>query len=421
MSTVLQKYINSDSIKVRNDEDFEKLKEAANNLSKSVFRKKDQVIKYTLVAFDPDIDPDEPALRKVEELVEKLSPTVLSHSKDMPRTVLRAVILESLYTRAMNDPAYASIIWLTASNTINIYNLGNERQILYEMLKEIGERVEQEALKNWSELDGISELNFEKFDVKLSEIRNINSDITKFKKEFHNAFQHSAWGGENPYHHGQNNQNWPNHFTEHGGESISKLVNNSFLKCINSLESISGGLNEYLNKIQLTIEEIRKQPNKGLESVNNRSQLLWWKESNYSQSRKTSYREIKSEFLPIVMAYDLHSIVNQYYPISIDYLLKETINQLFEKTGNTISLFDYLKALNEDSFRPYIQTIISKPIDTEGRSSLLNYIYLMGNEEVDGSKELKKMLGINPNYQIGKAELAVWLFHDLQALKIALN
>lgn len=420
MSKILQKFVDNDLIRV-GDEDFEKLKVAASSLSKSVFHKKDWVIKYTLVAFDPDIDPNEPALKNAEELIKKQSPTILSHSKDKPRTILRSVILESLYTRALNDIEYARIIWLTASSIFNCYNIGNEKQILQEILLEIGERVEQDSLKEWTLVGGISLPELEEIQIELKESTNLESQVEACKESFKNAIQWKNWGGKNPSQVHAGNKNWGNYFSEHGVNAISNFVKHAIQANNKNLDQVATLINEYFQRLQPSFEKIGEQAISGMKSINNRSQILWWKESLYSQSTRKSYREIQPELLPVVMAYDLHSIVNQNYPVSVDYFLKETISQLIDKDKNKISLAAFLKILNEDNFRAFIRNGFSKPIDTSGRSSLLNYIILMVNDEIDGSKELKSKFGIDSKKQVNMTELAVWLFHDFQALRIVSN
>ncbi|WP_350288500.1 GTPase-associated system all-helical protein GASH [uncultured Croceitalea sp.] len=121
MSTILQKFIDSQLIQLKNDDEFQKLKDAATNLSQNELKKKENVSSYVLCAFDPNIPVTEACLEKTKERVIKQSPTVLSQSSDMPRTILRAVILESLYTRSLNDIDYARIFWYIGSNIINQY------------------------------------------------------------------------------------------------------------------------------------------------------------------------------------------------------------------------------------------------------------------------------------------------------------
>jgi hypothetical protein len=418
MSTILQKFIDSQLIQLKNDDEFKKLKDAATNLSQNELKKKENVSSYVLCALDPNIKSNDICLERTKVRVIKQSPTVLSQSKDMPRTILRAVILESLYTRALNDIDYARIFWYIGSNVINYYSLGNEKILLHNLLNEIGEIVEKEAIKDWSLVNSIAVEEIDDFNLKIETAKSIQTNVTTFKTEFHNAFQHTAWGGENPYYHPQNNQNWGNHFTKHGAESISKFVENSIQKQSEALNVISKQINEYMSDLTPFFEKISSQAIKGVSSVNNRSQLLWWKESLYSPSMKKSYRELPSEILAFVMAFDLYFIITQNYPISVDYLLKETIKSIIP-SDEEYSFDTFIQNLSKH--KNYIQNLGIKHSYSDNRTSFLNYIISLANDEVIGSENLKSNLGIDSKANIKVEELAVWLFHELQANRVSLN
>lgn len=417
MSTILQKFVNSHLIQIRNDEDFQKLKDAATSLSKSEFRKKENIVKYTLTAIDPNIDASELALEKAKNHIEKQSPTLLSHSKDTPRTILRALILEALYTRALNDIDYARIIWYTGSNVFNYYSLGNEKDILYEILQEIGERVEQEAVKNWSPVNDMIFEEVEKFNLKIESLRSIQPEIETFKEKFQNLISHSQHRNinRNLQYAGSHNLN------AQQGEVIANLIESSLQKYNSSMESISTQINEFIGNLNPYFEKISSQAVQGVMSVNNRSRVLWWKESLYSPSTKKSYREVKTELLPLVMAFDLFSMVTQNYPVSIDYILKETIRKVLEEHDHSVSFKDFIKLTAETENKEYIKSLSIKINYTESRISLLDYINAIANEEINGIGRFQEQSGIDPEKKIRIDELAVWLFHDLQAYRIVLN
>lgn len=117
------------------------------------------------------------------------------------------------------------MFWHTANKIIGFYSLGNEEEVLYGLLDEIGEKVEQEALKEWSLVDNISLEEVEQFNIQAQKLEGLQTKLESFKESFKNSIQHSAWGGENPYRPHVPDQNWMNHFSQHGGQSISEIVN----------------------------------------------------------------------------------------------------------------------------------------------------------------------------------------------------
>ncbi len=420
MSIILQKYVDSEIFTLRSDEDFAKLKEAATNLSKSELKKKVKLPAYILTAFDPNISSDEPTLEKTKELVIKQSPTVLSQSKDTPRTILRAVILEALYTRAMNDMDYARILWLTASSFIAHYTSDNEKNILYTILQEIGEIVEKDATEKWSELNTVEVLRFNETSLSIEKINNIDSAIKTFKSNFTNSIQYDNSNVHHAQYVNQSVISFVASLKENGAKEIADLVKKSFDSYKNMFDNISNSLIEFMSEIEPYLHDIGNQLINSVTAVNNRSELLWWKESLYSQTIKSSYRSLDSTTISVVMAFDLHFIVDQVYPVSIDFFLRETSYKLIPIDQDTISLESFILLFKQEFLANYLRNSSIKPEHSDNRTTLLGYLVSTANGQVKELK-IKEQLGIDPNTKFSLHDLAVWLFHDLQAYKIMLN
>jgi len=417
MSTILQKFIDSQLIRLKNDDEFQKLKDAATNLSQNELKKKENVSSYVLCAFDPNIPTTEACLEKTKERVIKQSPTVLSQSSDLPRTILRAVILESLYTRALNDIEYARIFWYIGSNVINHYSLGNEKELLFETLAEIGELVEKKAVKEWALVSNISIEQIAEFNFKLEASKSIQNQVNTFKKEFETSFNFQG-PTNNSYIYGSQLATWANKMKTDGADSISKFVVNTVKEQSNGLDKVSKQINDFMTSLTPFFKKISAQAINGVSSVNNRSELLWWKESLYSPSMKIGYRDVPIEILAFVMAFDLYSIVTQNYPISVDYLLKETLRSIVS-SDQEYSFDTFIKNLSD--YKEYLQSLGIKHSYSESRISLLNYIIAMANGEVASSEKFKINLGIDSKNNLKVGELAVWMFHELQAYRVSLN
>ena len=419
MSTILQQYVDNDIFTLRSDDDFSKLKEAANSLSKSEFKKKSKLPSYILTAFDPNINSDDPGLEKTKELVTKQSPTVLSQSGDTPRTILRAVILEALYTKAKNNIEYARILWLTASSVIEHYVTDSEKDILYSILEEFGEAVEREAVEKWSSVNEVNTSTIEKPNISIDEVNDIKVAIDTFKSNFLASVQYN---NPNPNHttHIHNNINtFTSSLRETGVNEIAHLVDKSFSSYKDSIDEISNSLEGFITEIEPYFNEIGNQVVQGVEAVNNRSELLWWKESLYSRSTKSSYRGLDNiNFIPVVMAFDLYDMVNQIYPVSIDYFLRETLLKLIPSDHEEISINDFTTLFKEGFLAEYIKTAKIKLEHSENRNTLLTYLNSVAQGHTSNSDI---QLGIAPDTKFKLDDLAVWLFHDLQAYKTILN
>src|SRR5437899_1334995 len=66
--------------------------------AKAIAKNKGKILAATLVALDQNASQDEPILDEVEELLKRKWPLVRNKYTDRPSILLRAIILESLYS-----------------------------------------------------------------------------------------------------------------------------------------------------------------------------------------------------------------------------------------------------------------------------------------------------------------------------------
>lgn len=117
------------------------------------------------------------------------------------------------------------------------------------------------------------------------------------------------------------------------------------------------------------------------------------------------------------MAYDLAEQVEPIYPESLDYLLRETLKDVHrEQVAEERPLIDWL----EDSLNLHEEIQSALKIYTaqeEQRKPLLNAWanVLYSNETSHFFTET----GIDEDAKLTASDLAVWLFHGLQAQKLA--
>ena len=99
-----------------NDNRLESLRKSIAELQKKFEEDFTLLPKYTLVAIDPNIPDTEPALIDTEDIVIQYWETLRSKYPEMPRNILRGVILNALNNVGRNDTIAARIIFLTALN-----------------------------------------------------------------------------------------------------------------------------------------------------------------------------------------------------------------------------------------------------------------------------------------------------------------
>ena len=146
-------------------------------------------------------------------------------------------------------------------------------------------------------------------------------------------------------------------------------------------------------------------------AVERRSKLLWWKETLYSQSLKKSYRELDKNILPVVMSSDLYHQLPSITPVSVDFLLKDTLYLLLGKEEE-INFENYLKAIKDD--KSTLLEYLDNVNEYDGRISITDFIGLFINDKV-AIKDFKNKTGIDLKEKTTFNTLSVSILHDLMA------
>ena len=183
-------------------------------------------------------------------------------------------------------------------------------------------------------------------------------------------------------------------------------------------KSIEEALNSTFCEIQPYLDFVSSSVLKSTHSQNKRSNLIWWKQSLYSNALDKSYRQVQDLTATLAMAIDLNNSVDDIYPKSVDYFLEETLRDVLEEKANvSIELSELLKQLTQLSpeEKELLQSLI---YEYKGRKLFGSYLA----EVVNGSmieKEFFQYTGFDADTKITLAELAVWLVHDLKAYSLA--
>lgn len=368
--------------------------------------------KYSLVALDPSIPGTEPVLIDVEEIVTKYWKALRGKYPDMPRNIHRGVILNALMQIGEEDPVAARIIYLTSSNYYPYAKLGKEKEIVESLLSELGEIAERHAVNEWSLIEeepklklGTLKINDLKFGSVKIDQENLNNGMLK-------AIQNGGTQGYGSNHGG--NTTWGQHFASTSSIAITDSFDSALSALNRSLTpaTIEDPINKFFASFKKSLDENLKASFSSIVAVERRSKLLWWKETLYSPTLKKSYREVSKTILPITMGVDLDSQVAKITPISVDYLLRDTLFILNEKKSVTLKFKDFFASLTKDSSKSHLTQYFIELDETEGRISVTDFIILFLNEKVK-SKEFFEKTGIKEEDEISTEDLSVAIFHDL--------
>lgn len=430
--SILQTYLNEQHIKTDVQENIDSLKKAVKEVEKYLTRRKvkSAIIPYTLVALDPKVKDSDPVLQQVEAIIIKKWPTFknsMTATMDKSTTYVRAVILQSLSQLSKDDAATAALVWLTARDVIGHYQLAAEESVISGFLQELADRTEEKGQVAWGIGYKLQANKFKGAEIPISAVKAAQIDEEALKVHLLDAMVHSGFSaqtggrGKNPHTQVQNTYQWPLFMAEHSATGITEVVNSALSQQTKSLSSISTSiqraLDAYVAQLQPFFEDINTFLNSNIAANNKRSELLWWKDSLYSRSLKASYRSLNPLNAAVCMARDLAEEVDVIYPESVDYLLRETLKNVHgEQAEEERLLTDWLK--DSSALNGNIQSALNKYAETgDERKPLLNAWanVLLSGDTTDFFRET----GIDKKTKLTVSDLAVWLFHGLQAQKMA--
>lgn len=375
--------------------------------------------KYSLVALDPNISDQEPVLIEVEEIVTKHWKALRGKYPDMPRNIHRGVILNALMQMGEEDPIVARIIYLTSSNYYPYAKLGKEKAIVESLLSELGEIAENHAVKEWSLIEEEPKLKLGVLKISDFKIDNITIDKGKIKSGLESGIKASAATGHT-ISHGLHEANFQAEYLKKTSEGLAKAFNSAFTDLNNSLSptTIEEPINKFFVSFKKSFDESLKASFTSIMAVERRSKLLWWKETLYSPSLKKSYREVSKNILPIIMGIDLDNQVAKITPISVDYLLRDTLLVINEKKSETLKFKDFFTSLSKDTLKSHLTDFLSNLNESEGRISVTDFIILFLNDKVE-LKEFSHRTGIKEEDEISIEDLSVAIFHDLLTKRLS--
>lgn len=399
------------------DERLKWLQQSVTALVKYLKKNYSLLSKYSLVALDPNISDKEPILNDVEEIVTKYWKALRGKYPDMPRNIHRGVILNALMQLGSEDPVAARIIYLTSTNFYPYAKLGKEKEVVHTLLTELGEIAENHAIEEWSLIEeepklklGVLKIN----DLKLGSAKidkdNLNAEMLK-------AVQNAPSG------HGSNhggNSTWGPHFATTSSDAIGSSLDSALSKLNKSLApaTLEDPINKFFTNFKKSLDENLKASFASILAIERRSKLLWWKETLYSPSLRKSYREVSKPILPIIMGSDLNEQVAKITPISVDYLLRDTLLILNEKKGEKMKFKDFFNSLKKDSTKSEITNLLPEINESDGRISVTEFIVLFLNDKAK-LKDFTERTGIEETDEISVEDLSVAIFHDLLTKRLS--
>lgn len=427
--TILQNYLNEQHIKVADEKSVQSLNKAVADIKKHLAKKKSEIIPFTLVALDPKVRDSDPVVQRVEAIIIKkwaAFKNSVTATNDKSTTYVRAVILEALSQLTKDDAVVTALVWLTARDVIGHYHLGHEETVIRALLQQLADRTEENGQAVWGISRKLPVKDFQGAQISPAGPKAARINEETLKEHLLNAMVYQGWshhagGGQNPQHAGHNSWQWPQYMAIHSAKGITEVVNSALSQQAQSLSSISAsvrqGLDAYFAQLKPFIEDLNASFARSITASNKRGELLWWKQSLYSSSLRSSYRGLNRLNVAVCTAIDLAEQVEGVYPESVDYLLRETLKDVLgDQATEERPLKEWLT--DSSSLHKDLRLLLEKHAeDGNERKHLLN---AWANVTQTGSATgFLAETGIDEQAKLTVSDLAVWMFHGLQAQKLA--
>ena len=412
--SVLLRFLSGGLINVGGDDTkLEKLKATSSGVAGMLKKHPSRVPNYALIAFDPEAPPDDPVILEVLGILQEVWPTYVNTFASTPVQVLRAIILDALVSSAQEDERVAVAVAACARNVLPFMETGNELSIWVDVVDKIEDSVDRRAEEEWSTPADIDIPAFATNAIAPIKVGNlaVKVDRESFKQSLTAAAQ--GIGQYVPHNPGVWAQNFGNSLADPIGELLDKISANAKVSAVD----ISSPLQELGNAVSSYVSSAVKAFGTATTGLQRRTNLIWWKQSLYSLSKRKSYRAFPRTVAASLMAFDLYQQIPMFSPASVSAFLEEAIHSLPESKdpiGRPLKEIVAEACIDPsvDVLRAEASKLFAAP---NGRSPILALIGHSSGHASFSDLDLRKIVGVSPDVCIADAQWASWIFRDLQA------
>jgi hypothetical protein len=392
------------------DNRLDQLNQTVDELAAELKGKPAAIRCYTLAALDANLPLGNPQLLRTHELLKQQWKGLEGKYATPPRHLLRGVMLSALYKLGKELLTPCRIIYYTVSGLSQFIQFGREKSVIDLLLNEFRAYVENHASKEWSLAENPATPTFESFEFTGFEVEEVEVDNEKLQASLLTA------AGSNPNGHGPRNapEQWASHFSSTASAGITGAIQAAVQELGTSLntDALETSINTYFQGVNKALVNAFKSSFQALAAVEQRSKLLWWKETLYSTTLQQSYREISPVLLPVIMALDLAKLLPVGIPASVDYLLLDTYRTVAGGVPKKQSLVELLTPFSESAQQQVLLPHLPLLTACEGRATLTGYLA----QVVHGDRQPKKLTeytGLRAKEQASSDQLALLVLHDL--------
>lgn len=428
---MLQELLNLGLVDIGSDDSrFAKMESAAQKLSKQFEDSPALIVTATLVALDEEVHEGDSFFELVEGLVIDEWRTLRNTHVNRPRELLRSIAMSALFAAAIDNPQRSAIVWNTAASRLfhDQTSLGKAGRLLQQPFEAAFATAEREALRRAGMVTVTpKKLRRKKPTAPTPEDLSLTGAIEKddlLQDVARTAGPHFPQGqalSNDPNPHWSNQaQHWSHAFTPRMTEALVKAVNLGTTRLAesiaNDMTSHVAAMVEHLQQQLSQVESLQSNLADSASAGRMRLDVLWWSQARYSPSQKTAYATLPAATAALAAAADLMAVVPSLVPASVTHVLGETIAACFG--SESFGLLDQLNVLKE-SPPTGLEAVLPAGSTKAVRVPLLEVVAEVASGSSISESDIRTRAGVDPGLKLEPAELAMWLFRELQALRIA--
>lgn len=421
---VLIRFLSAGLLDVNGDDaKLEKLQTTAADLSEVLKTTPSKSASFALIAFDPTSPATDPVIQEAVEALQNRWATYINTFADTPVTVIRALLLEALSKAASEDDHIGIAFVSYARNALPFMEAGNESKIWGDVVVNIERQVNALAEAEWATPESI---NVPDMDYEAPAAIEIESSTSIINRDELAAQIYAACGPQTPQGQATSGNNvWPNSGQQWANQFSARMIDIIGDALENMQESyqitpvdLSAPLKELANAVSTHVDVTLQAVSGATAGLQRRSGLIWWKETLYSPSVQSSYRDMSPSIAAALMAFDLHQQVPIFSPASVAAFLYEAVLSLPNiETREMMSIRVLLEeAQQAEELVPLRNASTQLVPEPTGRGPILGILgHGFGRSLND--EQFRNLVGIPAESTLSVPQWATWIFRELQAAR----
>jgi len=407
---VLQKFLDKGLLDLGEDrERFGYVKSAASDLAQKLLENRHDLVSASSVLMGGDISEEEPIIRLCKEAITTHWQTYGSRYPSGAIQLFRATLLQAiaLITEQDADNSDTGIIYYTTCGLLPYVATTREDVIFREFLTSLAQKIEDQAATIWTlpKRSGPLKIKYKEAAQPVAV-----ADPKVLKEALKNAIAPAGGTGANANWPSSNAAEWLEHYGGGSAAAISAAIAAVMKDVVPKIVTQSR------NDVTAAVDAMRDTL-VGVAADNLRADILYWKEALFSPSKKVSYRQLSLDGMIYWAAADLHLRVPPFHPISVEFFLRETVRAALgdkeAKKKLTLEQFFIGTSADVESAVP-----LGSEVRTDRRLTPLEALHAAVAKKLEAHKA-SVQTGIPPQTTIQRDEMAVLLFRDFQARRLA--